>query len=307
MCLYPKLIRNRKYVVNDKNGGDVPVPIDSRVLFVPVGCGKCIECRRKKSREWKVRLLEDIKVHKNAKFVTLTFSKDSINELGSLFNSYGYDKDNDICTIAVRRFLEVWRKHNKKSVRHWLINEIGGNRYEGVHLHGLIWGDSDEIKKRWRYGFVFIGDKVNEGTINYISKYVTKIDKKHSEFVSKVFCSKGIGNGFFDRKDLDFFRKNDCYMLSNGSKISLPIYYRNYLYNEDTREKLWVDLLNKNIRYVDKVKVDISNGLDDYYKILESSRKKNKRLGYGDDAKDWSKIKYENDRREMMNKAKGLV
>ena len=86
--------------------------------------------------------------------------------------------------------------YNKKSVRHWLINEIGGNRYEGVHLHGLIWGDSDEIKKRWRYGFVFIGDKVNEGTINYISKYVTKIDKKHSEFISKVFCSKGIGNGF---------------------------------------------------------------------------------------------------------------
>ena len=75
-------------------------------------------------------MLEDIKVNKNAKFVTLTFSKESINELGSLFNSYGYDKDNDICTIAVRRFLEVWRKHNKKSVRHWLINEIGGNRYK---------------------------------------------------------------------------------------------------------------------------------------------------------------------------------
>ena len=109
MCLYPKLIRNRKYVVNEKNGGDVPIPFDSRVLFVPVGCGKCIECRRKKSREWKVRLLEDIKVNKNAKFVTLTFSKDSINELGSLFNSYGYDKDNDICTIVTGK--QIGRAH----------------------------------------------------------------------------------------------------------------------------------------------------------------------------------------------------
>jgi hypothetical protein len=39
MCLYPKLIKNRKYVANKKNGGNIPVPSDKRVLMVPVGCG----------------------------------------------------------------------------------------------------------------------------------------------------------------------------------------------------------------------------------------------------------------------------
>lgn len=26
MCLYPKRIVNKKYVINDKNGGNVPIP-----------------------------------------------------------------------------------------------------------------------------------------------------------------------------------------------------------------------------------------------------------------------------------------
>ena len=39
MCLYPKLIKNRKYIANKKNGGNIPPVSDSRVLMVPVGCG----------------------------------------------------------------------------------------------------------------------------------------------------------------------------------------------------------------------------------------------------------------------------
>ena len=61
MCLYPKLIKNKKYVANKKNGGNVPIPKDDRVLFVPVGCGNCIECKRQKKREWQVRLQEELK------------------------------------------------------------------------------------------------------------------------------------------------------------------------------------------------------------------------------------------------------
>ena len=51
MCLYPKLIKNRKYMPNKKNGGNVPEVQDDRVLYVPVGCGNCIECKRQKKRE----------------------------------------------------------------------------------------------------------------------------------------------------------------------------------------------------------------------------------------------------------------
>ena len=51
MCLYPKLIRNPKYKSTKKNGGVVPPLVDKRVGLIPVGCGKCMECRKKKARD----------------------------------------------------------------------------------------------------------------------------------------------------------------------------------------------------------------------------------------------------------------
>ena len=67
MCLYPKLIKNRKYIANKKNGGNIPPVNDLRVLMVPVGCGKCIECKKQKSREWSIRLQEEIRHMNNGK------------------------------------------------------------------------------------------------------------------------------------------------------------------------------------------------------------------------------------------------
>ena len=136
MCLYPKLIKNRKYIANKKNGGDIPpLPLinfngklipDERVLWVPIGCQKCMECRKKKAREWQVRLLEEVAYNNKALFVTLTFSNESIAKIGNKLNGKltGYERDNEIAKIAVRRFLENWRKHTKKSVKHWLITEL---------------------------------------------------------------------------------------------------------------------------------------------------------------------------------------
>ena len=60
MCFYPNLVKNPKYKANKKNGGIIPPIIDKRVLYVPIGCQKCIECKTKKSNEWRTRLLDDI-------------------------------------------------------------------------------------------------------------------------------------------------------------------------------------------------------------------------------------------------------
>ena len=53
MCLYPKLINNRKYTATKKNGGVIPAINDKRTLLVPVGCGNCMECKRKKQENGK--------------------------------------------------------------------------------------------------------------------------------------------------------------------------------------------------------------------------------------------------------------
>ena len=53
MCLYPKPIENPKYRPNKKNNYNPPTCEDDRVLYVPVGCGNCIECRNQKKENGK--------------------------------------------------------------------------------------------------------------------------------------------------------------------------------------------------------------------------------------------------------------
>lgn len=195
MCLYPRLIKNRKYEANKKNGGVIPTINDKRVLAVPVGCGKCIECMKKKGREWQMRLLEDIRHNKNGIFVTLTFSNESIAEIGKQTKLTGYERDNFIAKRGTRLFLEKWRKKYGKSLRHWLVTELGHNGTENIHLHGIVWTDEsrETIKERWGHGFVWTNDEekgfVNEATINYITKYINKQDFDHKYYKPKVLTS----------------------------------------------------------------------------------------------------------------------
>ena len=54
--------------------------------------------------------------------------------------------------------------------------------------------------EKWRYGYVFIGNFVNEKTINYISKYMLKDDLNNREFTGKVLTSAGMGKQYFERE-----------------------------------------------------------------------------------------------------------
>lgn len=316
MCLFPRLIRNKKYTINKKNGGNVPPVKDERTKLVPVGCQKCIECVNQKRREWQVRLLEDIRHNKNGIFITLTFSNESIKELGNEIKGLsGYELDNEIAKLAVRRFLERWRKKHKKSVRHWLVTELGQNSTENIHLHGIIWTNESlkEIEDRWQYGFIWPKPNseaektnyVNEKTINYITKYISKADDKHKEYKSKILTSAGIGRGYLSRPDskLNGYKENNTkehYKTRTGHKIALPIYWRNQIYSEEEREKLWLEKLDKQERWIMGEKIDISKNEESYYKTLEHYRDLNKRLGYGDDSINWERKNYENERRKIM-------
>lgn len=306
MCLYPKLIKNRKYEPNKKNGGIPPKPKDSRVLLVPVKCGKCMECRKAISREWQIRLQEEIKHDTTGQFVTLTFNEE---ELWKIQQELGEKADsNEICTYAIRRFLERWRKKYKKSVKHWLITELGHSSTERIHAHGLLFATSsnEDIASLWKYGIVWTGSYVNTRTINYIVKYVTKLDNDHAGFQGKIHCSPGIGkkynqsfnaqqNGYKEEKT------DETYKLSNGSKVALPVYYRNKIYTEEEREKLWIEKIDKGKRYVNGVKIDIRThkGRNHYWRILSDAQRLNKMMGYGD--RTWTKKKYAASRTLLEN------
>lgn len=292
MCLYPTLIANPKYKPNKKNGYFVPILTDKRIAYVPIGCGNCIECCKQKANSWKIRLQEDIKVNNNATFITLTFSDQEYYNLSQTTDLTGYPLDNHIATIGVRRFLERWRKEHKKSLRHFLITELGHRGTKNVHLHGLLWSkDINKIRQKWNYGYIFAGTYVNARTITYISKYITKRDVEHKTYKPIILTSPGIGANYINtynakKNKFNLYDTNDKYKTSNGHETALPIYWRNKIYNDTQRELLWLQKLDLEERWVCGHRIDISNGTKDYTEALEHYRQLNKDLGYGGLTKD---------------------
>nr|WAE43720.1 MAG: replication initiator protein [Microviridae sp.] len=344
MCLYSRILPNPKYKPNKKNGGNIPPVNDYRVLGVPIGCGQCIECRKQKQREWQVRLQEDIKTNKNGKFITLTFSNESYkkiyqevindqyNKINKLHNQKDIDKkeknkeieraenkirgyalDNQIATKAVRLFVERWRKKYKKSIRHWLVTELGHYGTENIHMHGIMWTDESytEIRDKWQYGYIYPRSKeeeklswVNTETVNYITKYVSKQDLKHKAYRPIILTSSGIGGNYTKTSNANNNKykedTDETYRTNTGHKIALPKYYRNKIYTEEEREKLWIRQLNKEKRYILGEEIDISKNEDDYYRRLEEAQAKNKQLKYGDDKTIWKLKTYEEERRKYL-------
>ena len=81
MCLYPKLIPNRRYLPTKKNGGVPPVCPNERLRYVTAACGECYECRKQKQRQWMVRMSEENRQTPNAYFLTLTIDDKSYKQL----------------------------------------------------------------------------------------------------------------------------------------------------------------------------------------------------------------------------------
>lgn len=312
MCLYPRLMRNPRYRPNKSNEGIPPWADDYRKLVVPVGCGKCIECRKQKARDWQIRLYEEIKVS-NGIFVTLTFNEARFEELNreiEEISGQAIQDVNIIPTLAVRRFNERWRKTEKKAIRHWLVTELGHEGTERIHLHGLLFTDkpTEFIEKKWSYGYIWVGSYVNESTINYITKYVTKVDKDHKTYVPKILCSPGIGAGYLDtfnakQNVFQGAETREAYVTRQGLRLNMPQYYRNKLYSEEEREMLWMQKLDKEERWVLGEKISVKDGEEEYFNVLEVAREKNKRLGYGDNSKEWKKNNY-TEQLKKLRKAK---
>lgn len=233
MCSDPITIVNPRWKKLFDLHPDAPSVLGSLVpshLVVP--CGRCSECRRKRGSSWRTRLIHETLYggHKNALFVTLTI------------NPENYDRFKDDPRRAVRLFLERYRHYYRRSVKHWLVTELG-EKNGRLHFHGILWdfrGHRTFLADLWSYGFVFTG-YVNPRTCAYITKYITKYDSVHPDFVPQVFCSPGIGRCF------TLSDSNICHLLKfsydevpylcmpDGSFASYPRYYLDRMLPRDKR------------------------------------------------------------------------
>lgn len=314
MCLYPQFFKNPKYLPNKKNKGRPPIFTDRRLLYIPAKCGCCIECRKEKQREWRVRLEEELRSNFGY-FTTLTISPKGIKEIEEKTGLKWEENPNEIATKALRLFLERVRKETKKSIKHWCVTELGEER-DRIHLHGIFFGQksAELIRKHWKYGFIFIGDYCNTRSVNYMSKYMLKVDIKHPTFKQIVLASPGIGSGYFNRKAYLWQKQNykninvATYTFRNGTKMAMPKYYKNKIFTEEEREIMWINNLNRGLLWIYGEKVKAND-----WKTITNLREYWQKYGrdvMGDDPIAWNAMKErrkEEKQRRAIAEAKKLA
>jgi hypothetical protein len=306
MCLYPTFVKNPKYKPNKKNKGKPPVCKDRRLYYIPVKCGCCIECRKEKQREWRVRLDEELRSNFGY-FITLTISPEGIKELEKQTGLIWELNPNEIASKGLRLFLERCRKDTKKSIKHWCVTELGEKK-DRIHLHGIFFGQksAELIKKHWKYGFSFIGQYCNSRSVNYMTKYMLKVDFKHPTFKQTVLASPGIGAGYMDRLDYLWQKQNykninvPTYTFRNGTKMAMPKYYRDKIFSATEREKMWTNNLNRGLLWIfgEKVRADDWKTIDNLREYWQNYGKN----VMGDDPIAWNLMK-ERRKEEKQRKA----
>lgn len=310
MCLYPTYIKNPKYKPNKKNKGKPPVCKDRRLLYIPTKCGCCIECRKEKQREWRVRLEEELRSNFGY-FTTLTISPEGIKEIEEKSNLKWEENPNEIATKGLRLFLERVRKETGKSIKHWCVTELGEKK-DRIHLHGIFFGQksAELIRKHWKYGFVFIGGYCNSRSVNYMTKYMLKVDIKHPSFKQIVLASAGIGAEYMDRLDYLWQKQNykninvATYTFRNGTKMAMPKYYKNKIFTEKEREKMWINNLNRGLIWIYGEKVKAND-----WKTIDNLRGYWQRYGceiMGDNPIAWNAMK-ERRKEEKQRRAIALA
>ena len=92
------------------------------------------------------------------------------------------------------------------NIKHWIVTEKGHTNTRRIHIHGIFWhpnkaGLSYLLNKCWTAGYSYQGKYVNDKTVNYIVKYITKPDLDNPEYKGIVLCSPGRGSNYINRQD----------------------------------------------------------------------------------------------------------
>ena len=212
-----------------------------------IGCGKCLECINLHKLQWTHRLLDELKCHKHAMFLTLTYRP-------------APDFDGDLHPDHVQKFIKRFRKEVEPlRIRYYLCGEYGSKGYR-PHYHVIIYGctlgdsvpykrdkkgflmsRSPTLEKLWPYGFSSILP-ANEITFGYVTKDMQKLlplAKGRQQPFVRMSTHPGIGALGWNRS------LTDGKVWHNGKSCPLPRYYKKIA----EREQLpgYSDMLRKMI------------------------------------------------------------
>lgn len=219
ICMNPISIR-RKIIGKTNNAERVSVP-----------CGKCASCLTNRRNDWVIRLTEEMKMHENAIFVTLTYSD----------NYLPYAIEPTLVKKDVQDFIKLTRYHCGK-LRYYCVGEYGTNTLR-PHYHLIIFGLSVQLSydltEFWKKGFVQFGT-VNIKSISYVAKYHVNKGKWPNGSLppfALMSLKPAIGLGYIDsKKNYHKDQLQNSFYSDKEKRLKLPRIYKERLYSKEQRE-----------------------------------------------------------------------
>lgn len=216
-----------------------------------VPCGHCAACLVRLRQEWTYRLREELRVSKDAFFVTLTYDNEHLpikefieQDTSAVFYDACVSKED------VQKFNKRLRKKLSKDgykTRFYLISEYGPRTLR-PHYHGVYFFRdsidrdyfSDCVSRSWQSPNICV-DYVNDERIKYVTEYclTRKNIPDHLEPNFRIMSNRpGIGYDYVD-KMRNWHLADDSRFYApdySGNKCNLPRYYREKIYPKEVIE-----------------------------------------------------------------------
>lgn len=244
--------------------------------IITVPCGRCIGCRIDHSKMWAIRCTNEMQMHKQACFLTLTYDQEHLPENGTLVKSH------------LQKFIKRLRKHiSPLKIRFFACGEYG-EKLSRPHYHLMVFGyqfpdqknyflskggdqiyTSATLTSLWGKGMATSG-KACFQTAAYISRYVTKklngeAAKKHYQStnletgeVSPILpeystqsLKPGIGYDWYKKFHKDVYPSDE--IIHEGQRYKVPSYYDKILERENPN--LWETVKQNRIENFEKLDI----------------------------------------------------
>ncbi len=227
-------------------------------------CRKCLACAKTRQNQDYVRCLYEYYTSPCGVMVTLTYNDDSIG-LRNRFGKY------DLKYSHIQSFMKRLRYYFPHRIIKYKVAGEYGHEGDRPHWHLLIYGvdfredkvflkqtensiiyTSPILEKTWGNGYVSLGE-LNQKSIRYVLKYITKAVYNVGEWYSKGFevppmirQSTKLGFTFAKRYVSEIVRLKQC--VIGEYTYSIPRYFRDKF--KQKYPLIWSRYTGSNLRYL---------------------------------------------------------
>ena len=201
-CFSPYLVKNQYTNVHGQN------------KVTPVPCGKCINCKKRRSRHWVFRLNEEAKISKSASFLTLTYENAPISK-------------NGFQTLVKKDYQDFMKRLRNlcptSTLKYYMCGEYG-SKTNRPHYHAILFNLPHSVIKnpllveqQWKHGHIMLAEN-NQKTMNYVAGYVTKntwkpIGNNDDRVPEFSLMSKKMGLSYLTPQMIKYFRDRKIFVI----------------------------------------------------------------------------------------------